>query len=89
MRVIAVANQAVEKEATDLLRNQNALLGFLRAEARRVTQELVATDRAYRRSLRGALVASDFGSFPDITSTTPPHRSRHGGLNNGWRQAGR
>lgn len=64
-------NQAVEKEATDLLRNQNALLGFLRAEARRVTQELVAADRAYRRSLRGALVASDFGSFPDIYHSFP------------------
>lgn len=64
-------NQAVEKEATDLLRNQNALLGFLRAEARRVTQGLVAVDRAYRRSLRGALVASDFGSFPDTYHTFP------------------
>ncbi len=68
---VLAENQAVEKEATALLKNQDALRRFLRAETQRVAQGLVAVDRAYRRALRGSLVASDFGSFPDTYHTFP------------------
>lgn len=58
-------NGEVEKEAVRLLKNQQALLEKLREETKRVKEGQVSVDRSYRRSLRGALVASDFASFPD------------------------